>query len=95
MNKASAEGKSTMGVQQNPSELIDALQYWGSVQGQLLLDWGLTEEEIPDPLMDYPIEGWVVGHWVIKAAINPDPLGASRTLRRPMKKSPVHSGVTL
>ena len=75
MNKAAAEGKSTMGVQQNPSELIDALQYWGSVQGQLLRDWGMTEEEIPDPLMDYPIEGWVIGHWVIKAAVNPDPLG--------------------
>ena len=75
MNKAAAEGKSTMGVQQNPSELIDALQYWGSVQGQLLRDWGMTEEEIPDPLMDYPIEGWVVGHWVIKAAVNPDPMG--------------------
>ena len=75
MNKASAEGKSTMGVQQNPSQLIDALQYWGSVQGQLLRDWGMTEEEVPDPLMDYPIEAWVVGHWVIKAVINPDPLG--------------------
>jgi hypothetical protein len=75
MNKAAAEGKSTMGVQQNPSELIDALQYWGSVQGQLLRDWGMTEEEIPDPLMDYPIEGWVIGHWVIKAAVNPDPMG--------------------
>lgn len=75
MNKAAAEGKSTMGVQQNPSELIDALQFWGSVQGQLLLDWGLTESEIPDPLMDYPIEGWVIGHWVIKAAVNPDPMG--------------------
>jgi hypothetical protein len=75
MNKASAEGKSTMGVQQNPSELIDALQYWGSVQGQLLRDWGMTEEEIPDPLIDYPIEGWVVGHWVIKAVVNPDPMG--------------------
>jgi hypothetical protein len=37
MNKAAAEGKSTMGVQQNPSKLIDALQFWGSVQGQLLL----------------------------------------------------------
>lgn len=75
MNKASAEGKSTMGVQQNPSQLIDALQYWGSVQGQLLLDWGMTEEDVPDPLMDYSIEGWVVGHWVIKAVVNPDPLG--------------------
>lgn len=75
MNKASAEGKSTMGVQQNPSELIDALQFWGNVQGQLLLDWGLTAEEVPDPLMDYPIEAWVIGHWVIKAVVNPDPLG--------------------
>ncbi|MBV5346557.1 MAG: hypothetical protein JZU63_14150, partial [Rhodoferax sp.] len=75
MNKASAEGKSTMGVQQNPSQLIDALQYWGNVQGQLLRDWGMTEEEIPDPLMDYAIEAWVVGTWVIKAVLNPDPLG--------------------
>lgn len=75
MNKASAEGKSTMGVQQNPSALIDALQYWGNVQGQLLRDWGMTEEEIPDPLTDYAIEAWVVGHWVIKAVLNPDPLG--------------------
>ena len=75
MNKAAAEGKSTMGVQQNPSMLIDALQYWGNVQGQLLRDWGMTEEEIPDPLMDYAIEAWVVGHWVIKAVLNSDPLG--------------------
>jgi len=75
MNKAAAEGKSTMGVQQNPSELIDALQFWGSVQGQLLRDWGLQEEDVPDPLMDYPIEGWVIGNWVIKAVVNPDPMG--------------------
>jgi len=75
MNKAAAEGKSTMGVQQNPSALIDALQFWGSVQGQLLLDWGMSAEEVPDPLMDYPIEAWVVGHWVIKAVVNPDPMG--------------------
>ena len=75
MNKAAAEGKSTMGVQQNPSQLIDALQYWGNVQGQLLRDWGMTEEEVPDPLMDYAIEAWVIGTWVIKAVLNPDPLG--------------------
>jgi len=75
MNKASAEGKSTMGVQQNPSELIDALQFWGSVQGRLLLDWGMSEDEVPDPLMDYSIEAWVIGHWIIKAIVNPDPLG--------------------
>lgn len=75
MNKAAAEGKSTMGVQQNPSALIDALQFWGNVQGQLLLDWGMSPDDVPDALMDYPIEAWVVGHWVIKAIVNPDPMG--------------------
>jgi hypothetical protein len=82
MNKAAAEGKSTMGVQQNPSKLIDALQFWGSVQGQLLLDWGMSAEEIPDPLAEYPVEAWIIADWVIKAVINPDPLG-----RRPYYKA--------
>lgn len=82
MNKAAAEGKSTMGVQQNPSKLIDALQFWGSVQGQLLLDWGMSADEIPDPLAEYPVEAWIIADWVIKAVINPDPLG-----RRPYYKA--------
>jgi hypothetical protein len=82
MNKAAAEGKSTMGVQQNPSKLIDALQFWGNVQGQLLLDWGMSADEIPDPLAEYPVEAWIIADWVIKAVINPDPLG-----RRPYYKA--------
>jgi hypothetical protein len=82
MNKAAAEGKSTMGVQQNPSKLIDALQFWGSVQGQLLLDWGMSKDEVPDPLAEYPVESWIIADWVIKAVINPDPLG-----RRPYYKA--------
>jgi hypothetical protein len=75
LTKANAEGKSTVAAGQNPSELIDALQFWGSVQGKLLLDWGMTEEEVPDPLAEYPIEAWLIGTWIIKASINPDPLG--------------------
>ena len=82
MNKAAAEGKSTMGVQQNPSKLIDALQFWGSVQGQLLLDWGMSADDVPDPLAEYPVEAWIIADWVIKAVINPDPLG-----RRPYYKA--------
>jgi hypothetical protein len=73
--KATAEGKATIGVATNPSELIDALQFWGSVQGQMLLDWGMDEGEIDDPLAEYPIEAWLIGNWVIKAVMNPDPLG--------------------
>jgi hypothetical protein len=75
LTKATAEGKSTTAAGQNPSELIDALQFWGSVQGQLLLDWGMSEEEVPDPLAEYPIEAWLIGRWIIKAVVNPDPLG--------------------
>ena len=75
LTKATAEGKSTTAAGQNPSELIDALQFWGSVQGRLLREWGMTEEEVPDPLAEYPIEAWLIGTWVIKATVNPDPLG--------------------
>jgi hypothetical protein len=75
LTKATAEGKSTTAAGQNPSELIDALQFWGSVQGRLLRDWGMTEEEIPDPVAEYPIEAWLIGRWIIKAVVNPDPLG--------------------
>ena len=82
MNKAAAEGKSTMGVQQNPSKLIDALQFWGNVQGQLLIDWGMSRDDVPDPLAEYPVEAWIIADWVIKAVINPDPLG-----RRPYYKA--------
>ncbi|TDN70419.1 hypothetical protein [Paraburkholderia sp. BL10I2N1] len=73
--QATAEGKATIGVATNPSELIDALQFWGSVQGQMLLDWGMDDSEIDDPLLEYPVEAWLIGNWVIKAVINPDPLG--------------------
>ena len=75
LTRATAEGKSTVAVGQNPSELIDALQFWGSVQGKMLKDWGISPEDIPDDLAEYPIEAWLIGSWVIKAVINPDPLG--------------------
>lgn len=75
MEKSTAEGKSTTTMGENPSELIDALQFWGSVQGRMLIEWGLDEAEVPDPDKDYPIEAWLIGSWIIKATINPDPLG--------------------
>lgn len=80
--KAAAEGKSTSQILTNPDHLIDALQYWGSVQGQQLIDWGMEEEKVPDPTKEYQCEVWVIGSWVIKATINPDPLG-----RRPYYKA--------
>lgn len=70
--RASVEGRVDS---QNTGNNIDALQYWGSVMGQSLLDWGMTEEEIPDPLGEYEVEAWLIGDWVIKAVLNKDAAG--------------------
>ena len=68
--KAAMEERATMQMDNNG--LIDALQYWGSVQGRTLIEWGM--EGIDDPMAEYQVEAWLVGHWVIRAVINPDPL---------------------
>ena len=71
--RATAEGRTHR--QDNPSKVIEALQYWGSVRGQDLLDWGMDSAQVPDPQEEYEVEAWLVGRWVIKAIINPDMLG--------------------
>ena len=55
-------------------DTIAALQYWGSVQGRLLREWGMGKDEVPDELAEYTVEAWLVGHHVIRAVLNPDPL---------------------
>ena len=73
-SKAQAEGKYVTEAIIS-GDLIDALQLWDSVQGKLLLEWGLTEKEIPDPSLSYPCEVWLIGNKVIRAVLNYDPLG--------------------
>lgn len=70
-----AKGKSVSAALNDPEALIDALQFWGRVQGKMLIEWGMEESQVPDPLMDYDCEVWVVGQWVIKAILNADPYG--------------------
>ena len=64
--KAQAEGRSTTAVMQNSEHLIDALQFWGMVSGQMLRDWGLSEEEVPDIAKQYPCEAWLIGQYGAK-----------------------------
>lgn len=52
---------------------IEALEYWGSVQGKYLVEWGV-EGDI-DTEMEYEVNAWVIGNDTIKAVINPDKLG--------------------
>lgn len=61
---------------------IEALEYWGSVQGSKLIEWGKTEDEIPDPDAMYDIMAVLIGSHVICVRMNPDPLG-----RKPYAKA--------
>lgn len=71
--KARAEGKLMTAATQD-SGLIDALQYWGSVSGKMLLEWGMDKASVPDPSKEYQVEAWVIGSYTIKAVLNADPL---------------------
>jgi len=71
--KADAEGKSVSKAV-HTDDLIDALQLWDSVEGKLLLEWGVDESDIEDPSMNYPCEVWLVNNTVIRAVLNYDPL---------------------
>lgn len=59
---------------------IEGIHFWGFANGQDLIDWGMDESEIDEPLRDYPIDAILVdqANTVIRAEINRDPL-----LRRP------------
>ena len=72
--QADAEGKSTTSISVNPDALIDALQFWGSVNGEMLIDWGVDEKDVPDPTKEYHCEVWLINHYVIKAQMNYDPM---------------------
>jgi hypothetical protein len=71
--KADVEGKSVSKAV-HTDDLIDALQLWDSVEGKLLLEWGVDESDIEDPSMNYPCEVWLVNNTVIRAVLNYDPL---------------------
>lgn len=59
----------------DPDPTIDALEFWGSLSGKMLREWGMSPKHIPDPAKQYSITAWIIGTWVICARINPHPLG--------------------
>lgn len=56
-----------------PTKKIQAMELWGTVPGKYLIDWGM-EGDI-DPEMQYQVNCWKIGEYVIKAVFNPDNLG--------------------
>ncbi len=59
----------------DPEGHIDGIKFYGSVQGFMLREWGMTIKQVPDPYKEYPIIAYTVGPYVIGARINPHPLG--------------------
>jgi len=71
--RATLEGRSLV----HNTEDIDALELSGSLRGQTLLDWGMSEKKITDPNEEYAVSVMIIGNYVIRALINPDPAGKS------------------
>ena len=70
-----AELENKYNIWRSDSNKYDALEFWGRVSGQDLIDFGLDEAEVPDTARMYDACVWVVGSRVIKATLNYDPLG--------------------
>jgi len=57
-------------------EEVDVLEFWGPVQGKTLHEWDLAlKKKAPDEDKFYEINAYLVGNHVIKAILNPDPMG--------------------
>lgn len=70
--RAVLENRET-GMATTTTGLIDTAEYTGSVQGSTLIEWGMTAEEISDPLQEYRVQAWLIDRFVIKAQLLPTP----------------------
>jgi hypothetical protein len=75
-------------TEMRPTDMYDTLEFWGKVSGKMLIEWGMTSEEIPDPSQEYDANVWVIGNYVIKAVLNYDPLGEKPYAKTSFIKSP-------
>ena len=57
----------------NRSGLISCLVYTGNVQGRILLEQGMTPQQIPDELRDYMVKAYLIGQHIIKVQLTPSP----------------------
>jgi len=64
------EGKNLMWQ----SEELDVLEFWGSVSGKMLKEWGYKQQKL-ESNRPYEVNVLWIGPYVLKAVINPHPLG--------------------
>lgn len=71
-----------------PTDMFDALEFWGKVSGRMLVEWGMDKEEVPDLAREYDANVWIIGNYVIKAVLNYDPLGQKPYAKSSFIKEP-------
>jgi hypothetical protein len=71
-----------------PTDLFDALEFWGKVSGKMLREWGVDAEDVPDEAQEYDANVWMVGNYIIKAVLNYDPLGEKPYTKTSFIKTP-------
>jgi len=75
-------------TEMRPTDVFDALEFWGKVSGTMLREWGMSEAEVPDEAKEYDANVWMVGSMVIKAVLNYDPLGEKPYAKTSFIKTP-------
>lgn len=88
INSEKEETEKKYHTQYRPTQTFDTLEFWGKVSGKHLLEWGLDEEEVPDPAREYDANVWVIGNYVVKAVLNYDPLGQKPYCKTSFIKAP-------
>ncbi|HDZ37540.1 MAG TPA: hemophilus-specific protein [Marinobacter sp.] len=53
------------------TSLIDTAEYTGWVSGELLSQWGMSDDKVPDKTEEYFVTAWLIDRYVIKVQINP------------------------
>lgn len=57
----------------NRSNMIDAMEFHGNIKGELLMDWGMARDEVTEANVDYHVQAWICGSYVLKVQISPSP----------------------
>ncbi len=77
------------------SDKIDCLKWWGTASGKMLNEWAGSKEEAKklydselDNEKEYQVIAWMIGPHIIKAMLNPDPLGRKNVFTAAFDEDP-------